>query len=260
MQKPAKQALTFWLSAAALILLALFTWLGRPHTPDGAGEAIGRVLTQTGVPALLVWWLARRRNPLWSWLQFGSAYLLAVIAFALLTTVGRARAEEPFPFEATFAQAWTVERLAGVSSAPQDQAAGVRQRVRLNGADGAAVIEIACSWLRPNDHPDVRVQLRGVVKGMSDGLSKQDMVLDEGTTSALSKGHRQWLQVNLRAHDASGTRFMQTIAMTSTESCLATVTLTGTPQAHALQSPEFASVLDHLQFHSTSSTQPPAAN
>ncbi|MEO6689431.1 MAG: hypothetical protein ABIS07_05925, partial [Dokdonella sp.] len=78
MQKPAKQALTFWLIATALILLALFSWHGAPRTPDGAGEAAGRVIAQTGLPALLVWWLARRRNPLWSWLQFGLAYLIAV--------------------------------------------------------------------------------------------------------------------------------------------------------------------------------------
>ncbi|MEO5625899.1 MAG: hypothetical protein ABIQ70_07825 [Dokdonella sp.] len=253
MQKPAKQALTFWLIGTTLILLALGSWLGMPNTPEGTGEAMGRVIAQTGLPAFLVWWHARSRNPLWSWMKFGSAYVVAVIAFGLLATMGRAHAEEPLPFEATFAQAWTVERLAGVSSAPQDQAAGVRQRARLNRADGAAVIEIACSWLRPNDHPDVRVQLSGVVNGMSDGLSKQDITLDEGTTSALSEGHRAWWQVNLRAHDASGTRSMQTIAMTSTESCIATATLTGTPQAYALQASEFASVLDHLQFHSTSS-------
>ncbi|MEO5560520.1 MAG: hypothetical protein ABIR10_12635, partial [Dokdonella sp.] len=236
------------------------SWLGMPNTPEGTGEAMGRVIAQTGLPALFVWWLARRRNRLWSWLQFGSAYLVAVIAFGLLETMGRAHAEGALPFEATFAPAWSVERLAGVSSAPQDQAAGIRQRARWNGADGAAVIEIACSWLLPNDHPDVGVQLRGVAKGISDGLSKQGITIDEGTRSALSKGHRAWLQVNLRAHDASGTRFMQTIAMTSTERCLATATLTGTPQAYALQSPEFASVLDHLQFHSTPSTRPPAAN
>lgn len=260
MQKPAKQALTFWLIATALILLALGNWLDRPHTPERAGEVVGRVIAQTGLPALLVWWFARRRNPLWSWLQFGSAYLVAVIAFGLLATIGHARAEEPLPFEATFAQAWSVERLAGVSSAPQDQAAGVRQRARWNGADGAAVIEIACSWLLPNDHPDVGVQLRGVAKGISEGLSKQGIMVDEGTTSALSKGHREWLQVNLRAHDASGTRFLQTIAMTTTERCLATATLTGTPQAHALQSSEFAAVLDHLLFDTTPSMQPPSAN
>jgi hypothetical protein len=90
--------------------------------------------------------------------------------------------------------------------------------------------------------------LRGVVKGMSDGLSKQGITLDQDAARMLPKGHRDWLQINLRARDASGTRFVQTIAMTATQRCLATATLTGTPQAHALQSAQFASALDQLQF------------
>ena len=248
MQKPAMQALTFWLIAAALILLVLVGVLGAPRSPDGAGEAVGRVLAQTGLAALLAWWLARRRNPPWSWLRFGSVYVIAVVALGLLTSMGRARADEALPFTAAFAQDWTVERLAGVSSAPQDQAGGVRQRARWNGADGAAMIEITCSWLQPNDHPDVGLQLRGVVKGISDGLSKQGITVDQDAVRTVQKGHRDWLQINLRARDASGPRLVQTIAMTSTQRCLATATLSGTPQAHAQQTPQFSSVLDHLQF------------
>jgi hypothetical protein len=248
MQKPARQALAFWLIATALILLALVSVLGAPRTPDAAGEAIGRVLAQTGLAALLAWWLARRRNPPWSWLQFGLVYVIAVVAVALLTAKGRAHADEALPFTAVFAQDWTVERLAGVSSAQQDQAAGVRQRARWTGADGTAVIEITCSWLQPNDHPDVGVQLRGVVKGMSDGLSKQGITLDQDAVRTVQKGHRDWLQIDLRARNASGTRLVQTLAMTSTQRCLATATLSGTPQAHAQQSAQFSSVLDRLHF------------
>ncbi|WP_395683168.1 hypothetical protein [Dokdonella sp.] len=248
MQNPATQALTFWLIAAALILLGLFSVLGAPRTPDGAGEAVGRVLAQTGVAALLAWWLARRRNAPWSWLQFGAVHGIAVVAVGLLTVTGRARADDAFPFTAAFAQDWTVERLAGVSSAPQDQAAGVRQRARWNGADGAAVIEITCSWRQPDDHPDVGAQLRGVAKGMSDGLSKQGITLDQDAIRTVRKGHRDWLQIDLRAHDASGPRLVQTVAMTSTPRCLATATLSGTPQAHAQQAAYFSSVLDHLHF------------
>jgi hypothetical protein len=248
MQKPARQALAFWLIAAALILLVLFSVLGAPRTPDAAGEAIGRVLAQTGLAALLAWWLARRRNPPWSWLRFGAVYVIAVVALGLLAAMGRARADEALPFTAAFAQDWTVEQRAGVSSAAQDQAAGIRQLARWNGADGAAMIVITCSWLRPNDHPDVGVQLRGVVKGMSDGLSKQGITLDQDAVRTVQKGHRDWLQIDLRARDASGTRLVQTLAMTSTQRCLATAMLSGTPQAHAQQTAQFSSVLDHLHF------------
>jgi hypothetical protein len=123
MQKPATQALTFWLIATALILLVLFSALGAPRTPDGAGEAVGRVLAQTGLAALLAWWLARRRNPPWSWLQFGSVYVIAVVALGLLTAMGRAHADEALPPTVAFAQDRTVECLADVPFAPQDPSA-----------------------------------------------------------------------------------------------------------------------------------------
>jgi len=105
MQKPAKQALTFWLTATALILLVLFSVLGAPRTPDGAGELVGRVLAQTGLAALLAGWLARRRNPPWSWLRFGLVYVIAVVALGLLASMGRARADEALPPAVALAQA-----------------------------------------------------------------------------------------------------------------------------------------------------------
>lgn len=260
MQKPAKQALICWLSASVLIFAVIGMVLGKPHNPDAAGEAIGQVIARTGIPALIVWWLARRRNPLWSWLQFGSIYLIVVVGFALLAAVGRARAEEPLPFAATFPSAWTVERLAGASSAPQDQAAGVRQRARWNGADGMAVIEIACSWRENYDHPDVDEQVRGVTKGVADMLSKHGVAIEQGAIRTLSKGHRDWRALDLRAKDASSTRFEQTVAMTLTERCLVIATLTGTPQAYALQSAQFASVLEGLRFDTASPARVPATN
>jgi hypothetical protein len=124
MQKPAKQALAFWLIAMALILLALVSVLGTPPTPDATGEAVGRVLAKTGLAALLAWWLARRRNPPWSWMQFGLVYVIALVALALLTAKGRAHAEDALPPTVACVQGQRVERLSGVSFAPQDPAAG----------------------------------------------------------------------------------------------------------------------------------------
>ena len=47
MQKPAKQALIYWLSASVLIFAAIVMLLGRPHNPDAVGEAIGQVIAAT---------------------------------------------------------------------------------------------------------------------------------------------------------------------------------------------------------------------
>jgi hypothetical protein len=260
MQKPAKQALIYWLSASVLIFAAIVMLLGRPHNPDAVGEAIGQVIARTGIPALIVWWLARHRNPLWSWLQFGSIYLMVFVGFALLTVVGRVRAEEPLPFTATFPAAWSVERLAGASSAPQDLAGGVRQRARWDGADGKAVIEIACAWRENYDHPDVDEQVHGMIKGVTEMIAKHGITLEHGAIRTLLKGHRDWRVVDLRAKGASSTQFQQTAALTLTERCLVIAMLAGTPQAYALQSAEFESVLEHTHFDTTSPTRAPAAD
>ncbi|MEO7755876.1 MAG: hypothetical protein ABIS07_04820, partial [Dokdonella sp.] len=114
------------------------------RTPDGAGEAAGRVIAQTGLPALLVWWLARRRNPLWSWLQFGLAYLIAVIALGLLVTMGHARAEEPLPFEVPCAQAWTfVGALPRHSQVDRNAAGACAAISRIRERAGSSAIRLA---------------------------------------------------------------------------------------------------------------------
>ena len=94
MSPAAKQALVCWFAAFALVITALFAFLGPPATADGAGEAIGRVLTHTGFAALIGWYLARRANPAWSWRRFVLVYVTLILALAVVTTAGRVQARE----------------------------------------------------------------------------------------------------------------------------------------------------------------------
>ena len=90
----AKQALACWIAALALIVAALFAFLGVPGSPEGAGEAVGRVFANTGIAALLGWLLARRNTPPWSWGRFVLVYVALVVALAVVANAGRARAAE----------------------------------------------------------------------------------------------------------------------------------------------------------------------
>ena len=94
MSLAAKQALVCWFAALVLIVAALFAFVGTPGSPDGAGEAIGRVLAHTGIAALICWLLARRKTPPWSWVRFVLVYLALVVALAVVANAGRAHAGE----------------------------------------------------------------------------------------------------------------------------------------------------------------------
>jgi len=90
----AKQAIVCWIAALALIVAALFAFLGTPGSPDGAGEAVGRVFANTGVAALICWLLARRKTPPWSWGRFVLIYLGLLVGLAVVANAGRAHATE----------------------------------------------------------------------------------------------------------------------------------------------------------------------
>jgi len=250
MQKPAKQALICWLSALVLIVLALRLILDEPGTPDGAGEGIGRVFANTGFAALATWLIARKKTPPWSWLKFAAAYFVAVVLIAIIASVGnRARANElDIPFEAAFPKGWSVERLQGVSSAPADQARGVRERARWNGADGASVIELTCSWLAPHDSPDLAEQLKRIADGLKSALTQQGLSVEVSAVKSALIGKRPGLIVGLRALRKTDTAFVQKIAVTSTDRCLISATLTGTPQAFELQLAAFARILERVRL------------
>ena len=92
MSLAAKQALVCWFAALALIVAALFAFVGTPGSPDGAGEAIGRAFAHTGIAALIGWLLARRKMPPWSWGRFALVYLALVVVLAVVANAGRAHA------------------------------------------------------------------------------------------------------------------------------------------------------------------------
>lgn len=112
--------------------------------------------------------------------------------------------------------------------------------------DGGAYIEIACSWLTSKEPPDVTGPPLGVANGMSDGLAKPGLSLNQSAVRKLTNVHREWLAIDLRAQDASGTRLPQTIAVTTTDRCLISATVTGTPEAHAMQATAFLAALADL--------------
>ena len=90
----AKQALVCWVAALGVIIAALFAFVGAPGSPDGAGEAVGRVFAHTGIAALICWLLARRKAPPWSWGRFALVYLALVVVLAVVANAGRAHAAE----------------------------------------------------------------------------------------------------------------------------------------------------------------------
>ena len=94
MSLAAKQAFACWIVALALIIAALFAFLGVPGTADGAGEAIGRVFANTGIAALMAWFLARKKTPPWSWSRFAIVYVALVVVLAVLAAAGKAHAIE----------------------------------------------------------------------------------------------------------------------------------------------------------------------
>jgi len=78
-----------------LLTFALFAFLGPPASPAGAAEAIGRLFANTGIAALIGWWLARQKSPAWSWGRFALVYAALVIGLAVAASAGRAHAAAP---------------------------------------------------------------------------------------------------------------------------------------------------------------------
>ena len=86
-------AKAFAVAGAFLIasLTALFAWLGPPASSDGAGEAVGRLVVMTGLPALITGLLARRSAKPWSLVKIGLVYGLIFVVVMIVQAVGHAR-------------------------------------------------------------------------------------------------------------------------------------------------------------------------
>ncbi|MEO5625380.1 MAG: hypothetical protein ABIQ70_05175 [Dokdonella sp.] len=247
MQHAANPATAFCFIAFALSLLALVVLLRLASSAQGMAEVGGRALAQTGLAAVLVWFVARRRNPARSCFRFGATWFATVVTFGLIASVALVRAAEPLPFHVRFAPGWSAEILGGLSSAAQDEAAGVRQRAQWKGLDGIAVIELSCAWLTADEHADAGAQLAKISGGLSDGYSKFGLAVQTSASRTLAKGDRTWAAVDVHASDGNGPRLAQTVAVTSSTRCFVTATLSGTPQAFAAQAGEFEAVLDRLR-------------
>lgn len=53
-----------------------------------SAEGFGRFVAMTGVPALLVGYLAKRSSTAWGFWKIGAVYVVAAIAFVLISSYG----------------------------------------------------------------------------------------------------------------------------------------------------------------------------
>jgi len=248
-QKSAKQALSCWLASYVLIIGLLFIFLGKPASSGGAAEAMGRAIVHTGFATLVTWLIARKAASPWSWLRFFGTYALVFVVVALVMALGNARSSErKFPFVATFPSGWNVERLQGVSSHPEDATSGVRERAMWGGADGLAVIEIACSWKVDSNSPDLSTDISRLVESVKSTFQAKGMVVDASKIHQTTVGGKPAFEVTLEAKANGEIEFRQKVVLLQTPKCVVSAVLGGTVQAFDQNAPTFDSVLEHTQF------------
>ena len=160
MSKPEKQVLLLWLIAVALATAALFVFLGTPATPDGCGEAVGRILAHTGLAAFATWVLARRKLPAWSWLKVTLVYVAAIVVFGLITALGSARATEPGSTIAKLAPDWRISRVvkapwsdADARRSPLHAWVGRRETFHHDSVDGPGVLNCGHAEFESTRYP-----------------------------------------------------------------------------------------------------------
>jgi hypothetical protein len=228
----------------------LFVVLGSPRTPEGAGEAIGRGLTHTGIAALVVWLFARGSD--WSWLKFVSLYFVAFVGAAIVSTSGHFQdatgSEQHWPFEAAFPDGWTVERLKGASSSPQDQSLGVREIARFGTGTGAPVIQLSCV----ENSKSEAIDLDQMLERMASGLETQYASPRSNTKSVKSKA------MNIHGHPArsiittvslDGNRVLQQESLVSqTDECLFAAQVAALPSEFERASAVFRSVVGTIRI------------
>jgi hypothetical protein len=247
MSKPMRQVLLLWPITAALIVGALVVFLGSPGTPDGGGEAVGRVIVHTGTAAFVTWFLARRKVPEWSWLKFILVDVAALAILGVITSFGSARAADPRPFSVDFPQGWSIETLNGVSSASQDQDKCYRESARWDGPEGAVAIDITCAARVDDKRLDVEVEFASLVRDTTRSYEALDIAVNAGISKVERHGSFEWRVVDLDMANSSQVHVSQRIAVTASPGCLLAGTITGTKEAYVLQRTRFGEVLDSVQ-------------
>jgi hypothetical protein len=246
MTKSATQALVFWGVALGLALLVLFAVLGPPGSSEGAGEAVGRLLALTGFAALATWMLARKKMPEWTWLRFGLVYFAAIVVLIVISSFGRARAAEAWPFSVTFPPGWTIEKLQGVSSAPEDLDKGVRTRGRWSGGDGVVILEVGCATLVAGKPVEIAKEMDEVIEATNSAYEVQGIVSASTPPTAERHAGLEWRIADATSRNAAGTQIRRTLAMSQNAHCLLVANLVSTPSAHERQRDALGTVLDSL--------------
>lgn len=246
MSKSARQAFVYWGVALGLALLVLFAVLGAPRSSEGAGEAVGRLLALTGCATLATWMLARKKMPEWTWLRFGLVYFAAIVGLVIISSFGRARAAEAWPFSVTFPPGWTIEKLQGVSSAPEDLDQGARMRGRWSGEAGVVILEVGCATLHAGKPVDIASEMDEVIEATDSAYEAQGIVSASEPPTAERHAGLEWRIAETTSRNASGAQIHRTLGMSRNAHCLLVANMVGTPSAEDLQQNAFRAVLDSL--------------
>jgi hypothetical protein len=232
MRRHFTQAIVCSIGGLGLSVAALFVFLGPPASAGGAGEAIGRLFAMSVIAAAVCAWLAGQGGQPWTWAKFAAAYALACVVLLFLAASGRARAAgDEAMTTIAWPSGWTLRHLEGLSSRPEDQPHGWRERAVLGeGSVPDAAIELAC---QPSSaEGPVDDAFAGLVDGLAASYHQRGFDVDVTAPVAAHIGGRPALTATLTA--AKGAQQVrQDLAMTRTAHCLAVLTFSARPAEYA---------------------------
>jgi hypothetical protein len=118
----------------------------------------------------------------------------------------------------------------------------------MKGPHGLAAIEIGCTWLE--SEPDVAKELDAVVANVRRSYTSADTTLrvDADPVGQVSVGGRSGVSTTLRVSREDTTFLVQDIAMTKTDRCLATITLSGGLEAENAQRQLYEKTLREIRW------------
>lgn len=209
------QALVCAAAGLAVSIALLFAGLGAPGSADGAGEAIGRLFAMCAIAAAICAWQAGRAAVPWSWFRFAGTYAIVCVVLLLLAASGKARGDDVAAHSmVVWPDGWTIQRLAGLSSADADRGLGWRERaVHGDAARPDAAIELSCATGARGS-----VDLAGIVEGLLEGYRRQGFVAAASPPSAIAGGVPRGQAVTLTAN-RDGVELVQEYAAFDTPSC-----------------------------------------